>query len=100
MVTVLGTGTVCIPTGLGWGGGWILGLLVWQDQASCPRASVFWCLQGSLWSPEGMIGLSLPQGGAAVLREPLGWHQEVRGGGGWDVLICGGARRGKDPRWA
>ena len=47
-----------------------------------------------------MIGLSLPQGGAAVLREPLGWHQEVRGGGGWDVLICGGARRGKDPRWA
>ena len=40
-----------------------------------------------------MVGLSLLQGGAAVLREPLGWRQEVRGRGGWDVLMWGHKRR-------
>lgn len=45
-----------------------------------------------------MVGLSLLQGGAAVRREPLGWHQEVRGGEGWDVLMWGRGKKREGPQ--
>ena len=45
-----------------------------------------------------MVGLSLLQGGAAVLREPLGWRQEVRGRGGWDVLMWGRGEEREGPQ--
>lgn len=43
-----------------------------------------------------MVGLLLLQGGAAVLREPLGWCQDVRGGSGWDVLMWGRGEERED----
>ena len=55
------------------------------DPAQLPVASVFWPLQGSLWSPEETVGLSLPQGEGCGRGDP--W---VGGGGG--------VRRGKSEK--